>query len=569
MNAKLKTVLLLIILIVAGFLRLYRLGLVPPSPDWDEAALGYNAYSILKTGKDEYGTRLPLTIRSFDDYKPPLYVYLTVPSVALFGLNVWAVRLPSALMGILAVFGTYLLVGELTAFGLREKMGIRKARSRNRLIARCWGFLTSVEALPLLSAGFLAVSPWHLQFSRIAFEANIGDGINIFVIWAFLRGLRQRVFLPVSAGLMALGLYAYHSERIFLPLLALLLIAVFSKELFRDKKSVIIAVVTGCIVIAPLLPVIFSKSSVSRLQGTSSFADQTQLLARTVTKLEQDRRNNDRLGLILDNRRFVWVRTFLYGYLSHFSAKWLFLTGDNPRHHAPDMGLMYLWELPFFLAGIILAFRNGGRAGKFLLGWYLIAPVAAAPTTGVPHAVRTLVFLPVMQIFTAVGFIGLAVALLERVRSAMVIFCVAVLVKAVFLFNFAYFLDMYFVHMNHEVSSYWQYGYEQVVSYTEQVKGKYKKVVVSLNLEQPYMFFLFYTKYDPAAYIAGGGTASGGFAEVKNRFDNYEFRKIDWPNELKDGSVLYVGTPTDIPHRFGSKFTFLDGSPAIEVADRE
>src|SRR3989344_607682 len=109
-----KTALLfVVILFIAAALRLYKLGAVPVSPDWDEVALGYNAYSILQTGRDEYGNFLPMSIRSFDDYKPPLYVYLTIPSVALFGLSVFATRVPSAVMGILAVIGTYVLVREL------------------------------------------------------------------------------------------------------------------------------------------------------------------------------------------------------------------------------------------------------------------------------------------------------------------------------------------------------------------------------------------------------------------------------------------------------------------------
>ncbi|MBI5019248.1 hypothetical protein HZB58_03170, partial [Candidatus Gottesmanbacteria bacterium] len=85
-----KKISFIIIIILAAFLRLWQLGNVPVSPDWDEAALGYNAYSILKTGKDEYGIFLPRTLRSFDDYKPPLYTYLAIPAVAAFGLTTWA-----------------------------------------------------------------------------------------------------------------------------------------------------------------------------------------------------------------------------------------------------------------------------------------------------------------------------------------------------------------------------------------------------------------------------------------------------------------------------------------------
>ena len=171
-------ILLVIIAITAG-LRLYKLGDVPVSPDWDETALGYNAYSILKTGRDEYGTFLPLTIRSFDDYKPPLYVYLTVPSVALFGLSVWSTRLPSALMGILAVLGTYFLVKQLL-----------KDKDNN---------------IALLSSFLLAISPWHIQFSRVAFESNTGVTMNIWAAAAFLAGLKKRIFLPISAVLFEIG----------------------------------------------------------------------------------------------------------------------------------------------------------------------------------------------------------------------------------------------------------------------------------------------------------------------------------------------------------------------------
>jgi len=89
--------LLVLILFIAALLRLGNLGGNPPGLTPDEAALGYNAYSILKTGRDEYGQILPVVFKSFGDYKPELYVYLTVPSVAIFGLTEFAVRFPSAL----------------------------------------------------------------------------------------------------------------------------------------------------------------------------------------------------------------------------------------------------------------------------------------------------------------------------------------------------------------------------------------------------------------------------------------------------------------------------------------
>lgn len=126
---------------------------------------------------------------------------------------------------------------------------------------------------------------------------------------------------------------------------------------------------------------------------------------------------------------------------------------------------------------------------------------------------------------------------------------------------------MYYAHLNYEYSKFWQYGYAQVVKYAEMHKAKYNKIVVSTALEQPHMFFLFYTKYDPAKYLASGGTSSGGFAEVRNRFDTYEFRPIsNWWKELHDGSTLYIGSPSELP---GDAYTikYLNGEDAMRISE--
>src|SRR3990167_8496580 len=107
---------LLLIIVGASILRLWQLGNVPISPDWDEVALGYNAYSILQTGKDEYGEFMPIILRSFDDYKPALYAYCIIPFIKLFGLSTFSIRLPSAITGVLMIIGIYYLIGEFFLF---------------------------------------------------------------------------------------------------------------------------------------------------------------------------------------------------------------------------------------------------------------------------------------------------------------------------------------------------------------------------------------------------------------------------------------------------------------------
>ena len=140
-----KYILLTIIILLGLTLRLYHLDTRPVGFTWDEAALGYNAYSLLKTGKDEYGKILPVVFKSFGDYKPGLYIYLTVPMVKIFGLNEFSTRLPSAILGTLLIVVIYLLVCKL--------------------------FVTC--HLSLVTSLMLAINPWSIHFSRGAWEANV------------------------------------------------------------------------------------------------------------------------------------------------------------------------------------------------------------------------------------------------------------------------------------------------------------------------------------------------------------------------------------------------------------
>src|SRR3989338_3908789 len=105
MAMKLRPRLLIFVAIIflATVLRFYKLGQNPPGLYWDEAAFGYDAYSLLKTGKDHHGTTLPLFFESFGDWKLPVYNYLLVPSIAVSSLNEFAVRFPSAFLGSITV----------------------------------------------------------------------------------------------------------------------------------------------------------------------------------------------------------------------------------------------------------------------------------------------------------------------------------------------------------------------------------------------------------------------------------------------------------------------------------
>src|SRR5581483_6691207 len=104
MNVKFYIYSLILVILLGAFLRLYQLGSVPSSLEWDEVSYGYNAYSLIHTGSDEYGGSHPLIFRAFGEYKQPVYMYLSALSIGSFGLNSFAVRLPSAIFGILTIY---------------------------------------------------------------------------------------------------------------------------------------------------------------------------------------------------------------------------------------------------------------------------------------------------------------------------------------------------------------------------------------------------------------------------------------------------------------------------------
>ncbi|OGH03163.1 MAG: hypothetical protein A2798_01905 [Candidatus Levybacteria bacterium RIFCSPHIGHO2_01_FULL_37_17] len=549
MNFKTSRILLFLIVLVAAVLRLWQLGSIPLSPNWDEVSLGYNAYSILLTGKDEYASFLPPVLRSFDDYKPALYSYLAIPSVAFFDLNTFATRLPSALFGIISVVAVYFLVKEL----------FPKLNPKNKI---------NREALALLSAMFLAISPWAIQFSRVAYEANVGVTLNILTVLFFLKGLKKPYLLMFSAAFAALAIYAYQSEKVFVPLLVLLLVLAYRKDLFAvGKKYIISAAILGFFLLSPMFFYLSTNSGAFlRVTATSVFSYKSEFLPTYNARLVEDSQRGDAIGALLENKRIVYAKKVAEGYLSHFSPNWLFTSGDIQRHHAPNMGNLYFFELPLILLGIyFLIFGNVNKKTKLLIfGWLLLAPLPASITVQVPHSVRTLNFLPTWQILTALGVVY-AYQLISNFRFRKIAIG-SFLVLAVF--NVLFYLNMYFVQLNYFHGYEWQYGWRQAVEYVKEHGGKYDQILITdaEPLEKSYMFFLFYLKYTPSEYQTIGKYSSGGF-ESHHSFDKYSFRPIDWEKDSLLPDSLFIGKPTEIPESRAIKTIYNpDGTAAIRIA---
>ena len=554
MKKKLVTIILIAIVLLGSILRIWQLGSIPISPDWDEASLAYTAQSLIETGKDEYGESYPPVFRSFDDYKPGVYVYLAIPFIKAFGLNTFAIRLPSAMMGVIAILALYYLAKELFA-----------SKPAQRRYA---------EITALLSAFLLAISPWHLQFSRVAFETNVGLTLNILAALFFIKGLNKPWMFILSAFFAGLNLSVYQSERVFTPLLILALSIIYRKELMKLSKKILAgAVVVGILTILPFVGYLAGHpQALDRIQATSMFSQSSELLKENIMRVYDDNESNNYIGQMIDNRRLVFAKEIASGYLAHFDPNWLFVTGDsnNNRHHAPRMGLLYILTLPFILVGIYqLLFAKFDKRIKYVLfSWFLIAPIPASITIEVPHAVRTLNMLPMYLIFTAIGLVTVFTSILKYKRASLLFF-VVLLIAA--LFNFSYFINQYFVQQNYFHAYDWQYGYERTVKEVSSMKKDYKKIIVSDKqpMDRSYIFFLFYLDYSPQEYQ---NTRKRLERTAKHpMFDTYEFRRFTWDEEKNKKDVLLVGPPDEFPDAVATRkvIDYPNGKPAILIVDPE
>lgn len=530
------------IILLSVFLRFYQLDSNPPSLNWDEVSLGYNAYSILKTGADEYGTKLPLSIRSFGDYKPPLYTYLAVLPIKLFGLNEFSVRFPAAVIGALSVIAIYFLVREILQ---------KWDRKYQKFIA-------------VVSAFFLAISPWHLQFSRGAFEGNVGMFFLILSLFLFFKAFQNKYFYILFAFSFVLSVYSYHSFRLINPILLIVLFILFYKKLIRQRILVLISIVIIFLFSLPIYANFISSSGTdARLSMVTIFSEPT-IQMESAKRVENAKRQHDLVGEIINNRRIFFLLAIIKGYFDHLNFDFLFVHGDGGvQHHAYNMGMLYLWDLPFIMLGALFLFKKIDRRILLLFILFFLAPFPASITTGTPHPVRAIAMIPAFQIFSAVGFI-FVLLFLQRYKFAIV--ANSIIIVALLL-NLTYYLKSYYIDTPIKYGYFWQYGNKEAIEYARQHEDEYKKIVMTYKIDQPYIYYLFYNKIDPFWY-QNNWAEKGNIGRFERKIGKYEFRYIDFNKDSKEKDTLLIGVPEEIPldTRIIKEIRYLDGSVAYRIA---
>jgi len=503
-----KLSLLFLILLIATVLRFWGISRVPPGPFGDELDVGYHAYSILKTGKDYYGQFLPTYIHSLAEWRAPLFIYSAVPFIGLFGLNEIGVRAPAIFFGVLSIFLLYLLIIEIF---------------QNRKLA-------------LLSALFLTICPWHLHYSRAAFEVTLLLSLFLGGALFFLKGIKKPALLLFSVILLALTPYAYSTANLFLPLLLLSLFLIFKKEIFKvDKKWLAISFITAFIILLPFVVNLVSGQATHRFSQISIFADE-----KLIDEINIKRNQGASLERIFHNKATAYGKVFTTNYLTALAPQFLFLSGDpNPRQGVRSMGELYLIFLPLLLIGIWASLKDiGKKSSQLVMAWLLLSPIPSALTQGgSSHATRLFLMLPPLMILIALGCLSL-LQIKNKLLKTTGVFLVLIflLVEATFYFH------QYDVHYSKESWQWWQYGYKEAMIYIGQHQGEYDQVFLNNTYEPSLVRFLFWTKYPPAQFHQN---FKGDLAQenIVAGFDGFKLDKFYFGTLNKEGGLDKILTP--------------------------
>lgn len=506
---------LLAIVVVASFLRLWKLSVNPPSLFGDELDLGYQAYSILKTGRDYYGNFLPIHFHSLAEWRTPLYLYSAVPTVAVFGISPLGVRLPAAIFGILGVLVLYLLINQVT----------------------------NNESLALTSAAVLALSPWHLQYSRAGFEVTLMLFLLILGLWLFFKALRKGEWLWLAAVCLALTPWVYSTAKLFTPALLLFLVWVWRKEIFSlPKKHLISGLVAAAVIGLPIAVSTLLGGGVQRFGYLSVFTDPTTEPEVGVAR-EVDARVRGETGAgltprlldrVIHNKYTFWGKKILDNYFKAFSTDFLFVRGDLNLRHSIGTGEFYKVEAIVLLIGIVFFFSRYrvSNIQYLVLFWILAGVIPAAITRdGGGHATRLILILPPLIFLIASGA-------REILRFNKFVFLVLL---GIWLLGIGDYLHDYYAHYPWQSERWWHSGWSEAIASVKEIEGNYNRVVISTTHEPPWIFFAGWYEYDPALwqknFPIGNDVFLPGFGNVSH-LDKFYFGSPERGGVYEFGKVL-------------------------------
>lgn len=460
---------LALILFLAIFLRFYQLGSLPSSYTPDEVAQAYTAYSVLKTGHDEWNNSFLLSFRSFGDYKPPIQTLLMIPSVKLFGLTPFALRLPNALFSILTIFFTYLLTLKLF---------------KNTKIA-------------LLSSLFMAISPWFLPMSRIALEANLLIFFITSGTYFFLKSQEKNNYplFVLSLVLFSISLFTYHSTKVFLPLY---LIVLFFYSKLQKKRLFSLIFVISLILLFIGQYFVNQQIKVSRTGDIAIFNPTDNWQGVSDNQFEMTKSGlSYPITKIFYNKLVFLFDLFTHNYLSYFSPQFLITNGAGENTYGMISGYGVLGLIPgigfFYCLFYLLKNFSFKKQSNLILLFLavLIAPLAASIAKGQYSGNRVSVMMPFIQIISAAGLIFLIESIPKNFQKIS-----SIIFSAIFIYFSLSFLQRYFFQGNQLLSKDMLYGHQQANKYLQQFPNV-DRIIYSRKLSEPQAYVTFFNQIDP------------------------------------------------------------------------
>ncbi len=527
---KRRFLLIFLLVLLSLFLRIYKLGTIPNGLYSDEASLGYNAFALLSTGRDEFGNKWPITLKSFGDYKPPMSAWLDIPSVFVFGLNEFSVRLPSAVSGLITILIVYFISKELF------KELIEKS--------------DSYKYLPQVSALLIAISPWHILFTRsnmlVGEEAMFIAGGFLF----FIKGLKAQYFFILSSIFFTAAIYTYYGARITIFCLMFLLLLIFKKELLKKKKPLAIAVICGATLLLPLFHSIIKNPSTltGRAKTISIFYDQDIKLKLWKAHTLDGPNYPTILSRFFSNKPYLYLNNIFMRYLEHYSFSFLVVNGDSQTpFNLKRMGVEYLPSFLFFLVGSYFIIRNKTKKAMALLSYLLVSPVAASFTFMTPAANRSFNLVVPFNILCALGIVVCIIYAKKIIGNKFTISIISI----IYTISLIFFVNTYFFQIPKNYPNLWHFGRKEMVKKISNIENNYNNIIVSNSQGPAYIWFLFYKKYNPSifnnSHIINNMPDEYGFINVDS-FNKYKFVKpFNWGTLTKSENDLYVGFENDIP----------------------
>lgn len=507
--------------------RFYKIESIPPSLYWDEASIAYNAYSVSQSGKDEWGDFLPLHFRAFGEFKLPVYIYSSAISIKLFGLNEFSVRLPAVFFSLGILIITYFLTLRI----FKEKK------------------------VALFSTFFLSTSSWLFLFSRVGYEVSGGLTFFLLGVYLMLISLEKKNFYILGVFAFIISSYSYNSFRVLAPLT---LAIFFFIHIYISKAKNIVPFLIGLVIFVislfPIVRLLIFDSGFGRVQSFT--------ILPTIRRV-YDSTNKPHLQFIFDRNKEVNVGNnviaLFKNYFLHFSPHFLLTEGDmNSRNHPKGFGQLFFPDIILVLSGTIITLRKKRLITSLPVILMFLAPIPAVIFKESPHALRSLAMVPFICILMGMGANYFASYFKKSV----------IIIVAIYLILFANFFQNFISQYPIQSSADWQYGYKRLfLEYKDQFEN-FDRVIISDQFAQPYIFALYYLKYNPEKFrheVKYNSFDNWGFSTVAT-FGNFEFRKIKKEDtELK--KVLIFATDGERLDNIEpiAQVKFLDGKNAFWV----